>query len=116
MTEEKYLDGNSIKTMESVFTSNQNNDLFDEDSHIAHKVLRVKRVSLPQHGENWEVLEDNRVVLTLKGVRLTKREKSILYTIEGIKLLMDEYKSGNKSIAKIKRLLKEIWKFNNDKI
>lgn len=118
MTKEKYL-SDEIEHMEEnkySFNTNQNNDLFDDEANVVHKIVSVRRVKLPRNGENWEVLEDNRVALTLKGVRLTKREKSILYTPEGINLLMSEYKSGNKSVTKIKKLLREAWKRKNDNL
>jgi len=87
--------------------NNQSNELFDDESHIVHKLINVKRVVLPKNGENWEVLEDHRVVFTLKGVRLTNKEKALLRTVEGIQLLMTEYKTGNTSVAGIRRKLKE---------
>ena len=92
----------------STMLNNQSNELFDDKSHIVHKLISVKRVGLPKNGENWEVLEDNRVVFTLKGVRITNKEKILLRTVEGIQLLMTEYKTGNISVASIRRKLKEI--------
>lgn len=102
-------DGEDIESlpMKQTVLNNQNNELFDDESHVVHKLINVKRVGLPKNGENWEVLEDNRVVFTLKGVRLTNKEKALLRTPEGIKLLMNEYKAGNKSVASIRRKLKE---------
>lgn len=87
--------------------NNQNNELFDDESYVVYRLVNVKRVDLPQNGENWEILEDDRVVFTLKGVRLTNKEKALLRTAEGIQLLMNEYKAGNTSVSKIRRKLKE---------
>jgi hypothetical protein len=93
--------------MKQTVLNNQSNELFDDESHIVHKLINVKRVGLPRNGESWEILEDDRVVFTLKGVRLTNKEKALLRTVEGIQILMNEYKSGNKSVAGIRRKLKE---------
>jgi len=91
-----------------------NDDLYDDDQNVVQKVLSVRRVSLPHDGEDWEIVENNRVVHVVKGIRLTKRERSVLRSVDGIRALMDQYKMGNKSYAKIKKMLKELWKKNND--
>ena len=97
------------------FTLSQSNELFDDEEALKkHKLIGIRRVVLPRQGENWEISEDGRKVLILRGVRLTKREKSVLRTVEGIKLVIEEYKSGNRSVAKIKLALRGHWKKNND--
>jgi len=99
------------------FSLSQSNELFDDDeASKQHRIINVKRVSLPRKGENWEVLDDGRKVLILRGVRLTKREKSVLRTVEGIRIVIEEYKSGNKSVTKIKSKLREHWKKCHDKV
>ena len=97
------------------FNLNQSNELFDdEEAAIKHKLINVRRVSLPRKGENWEISEDGRKVLILRGVRLTNREKRVLRTVEGIKLVVEEYKSGNHSVTKMKSVLREYWKQHYD--
>jgi hypothetical protein len=93
------------------FNLNQSNELFDdEEAAKRHKLINVRRVTLPRMGENWEISEDGRKVLVLRGVRLTKREKCVLRTADGIKLVVEEYKAGNRSVAKIKAILRDYWK------
>ncbi|KKN70835.1 hypothetical protein LCGC14_0427270 [marine sediment metagenome] len=105
---------NTIST--SKLSLSADNELFDEESNVIHRLIRVKLVPLPNGGENWEVSNDNEVSLVVPGVRLTKREKSVLKTAQGINLLMYEYKLGNRSVANIKAKLREYWKIQNDKV
>lgn len=101
--------------IEDLILSKYNNDLFDEEKNIPHNVLMVKRVLLPGAGEDWEITDSNRIVFILRGARLTKKEKSIMRKPEGLKMLIEEYKQGNRSINKIKDKLKKLGK-NNDNI
>jgi hypothetical protein len=93
------------------FTLNQSNELFDEEAALKrHNVISIRRVSLPRKGENWEISENGRKVLILRGARLTNKEKGVLRTVEGIRLIIEEYKAGNRSVNKIKAILKKHWK------
>lgn len=82
------------------------NELYIDDSDVPHTVINAKRVRLPRNGEDWEILEDGDVVLVLKGTRFTKSEKEFLRTVDGMKFLISEYKSGAKSVVKIKAKMK----------
>lgn len=84
------------------------NELFNDADNVPQKVVNVKRVNLPRGGEDWEILENNKVSLVLKGTRFTNSEKKFLRTVEGMKFLISEYKSGTKSVVKIKEKLKKI--------
>lgn len=78
------------------------NELFnEEDSNIVHSVINVKRVK-----EDWEILVDGKSALLLKGTRFTNTEKDYLRTVDGMKFLISTYKSGKKSVVKIKEELK----------
>ncbi len=93
------------------FNLNKPNELFDdEEAAKKHTLINVRRISLPGNGENWEIYEDGRKALLLRGVRLTQREKCVLRTVEGIKLVVEEYKAGNRSIIKMKAILRGYWK------
>ena len=82
------------------------NELYLEEENVPHKLINVKRVRLPRGGEDWEILENNKVVLLLKGTRFTSPEKQFLRTADGMKFLISEYKGGKKSVVKIKAELK----------
>ncbi len=86
------------------------NELFNEEDYVPHKIINAKRVRLPRKGEDWEVLEDGEVVLVMKGTRFTKSEKEFLRTAEGMRFIIDEYKAGKKSVVKIKDELKKVLK------
>jgi hypothetical protein len=83
-------------------------DLFDDNSDVSQAVIRVRRVKLPKSGEDWEILEDDKIVLTIKGARFTASERGFLRTVDGIKFLMEGYKVGIKSVAKFKAALKKL--------
>ena len=82
--------------------------MFDDSSDISQKVIRVRRVKLPKGGEDWEILEDEKLVLTVKGTRFTAPERDFLRTVDGIKFLMEGYKVGIKSVSKFKTAIKKL--------
>src|SRR3990167_3283012 len=84
------------------------NELFNEDDNIANIVVSAKRVKLPRNGEDWEITVDGRTALKLKGTRFTNPEKIFLRTVDGMRFLISEYKSGNKSVVKIKVSMKRV--------
>jgi len=86
------------------------NELFDDKSHVVHRLISVKRINLPNGGENWEISDDDKVVFTIPGVRMTKKEKNFLKTREGLETIIREYKNGIKSVAQIKAKLKKCYK------
>lgn len=82
-------------------------DLFDEDKDVVEKVVRVKRVQLPNKGEKWRVIENNKVMFTLDGTKVSKKEKEYLRTADGFNFLIHQYKEGIKSLNKLKIELKK---------
>lgn len=85
-------------------------DLFDEDKDIVERVVRVKRVQMPNKGEKWRVLEDSKTVFTLDGAKISKKEKEYLRTADGFNFLIKEYKSGIKSLNALRVNLKKLLK------
>lgn len=81
-------------------------DLYKEEDDITLPVIRVKHVSLPNKGDRWKVLEDNKVVFVLEGAKLTKKERTFLNTIEGVNFLLKQAKAGIKSFNALKKELK----------
>ena len=98
-SDSRYINLNLLRT---------DNELFKEEDNTVEKTINVKRVPLPRKGEDWEIFENNKIVLTLKGTRFTKSEKEFLRTVDGMKFLMDGYKTGVKSVAKFKQAIKKI--------
>jgi len=75
------------------FVSKSDFELFKEEDNIAGELLRVKR-SASKDGEKWSIIKDKKVLLSIKGERFTKRQREFLYKPEGIKYLLDMFKSG----------------------
>ena len=82
-------------------------DLFHDEDNVVEKIIRVKRFSLPNDGEQWKIYENNKALLTIEGKNLTKKEKSFLRTIDGVNFLINQYKLGINSFNHLKIELKK---------
>lgn len=85
----------------------QETELFDDGSYIVHELINARRIELSRGGEDWEILKDKKPVLTLKGVRFTKKERAYLRSVEGMLFIVNGYKLGWKSVSEFKRQLKK---------
>lgn len=84
-----------------------NLDLYHEEDDIAEKVIRVKRISLPNDGSRWKVMENDKVIFTLEGTDLTKREREYLLTVDGFNFLLLQAKIGIESLNVFRQNLKD---------
>lgn len=84
-------------------------EFYKEEEDISYKVINVRKAKM-RKSNDWEILEDGKVVLVLKGVRFTNAEKEFFKTVDGMKFIVDGYKKGWTSISKFKEGLKEILK------
>ena len=82
-------------------------ELYHEEDDVAEKVIRVKRVSVPNKGEKWKLFEDNKVVFTVEGSKLTNKEKEFLRGIDGINFLIAQCKQGIRSFNSLKNAIKK---------
>jgi hypothetical protein len=82
-------------------------DLYHEEDDVAEKVIRVKRVSMPNKGEKWKIFEDNKVMFVVEGSKLTNKEKDFLRTVDGVNFLISQYKQGIKSFNSLKAEIKK---------
>lgn len=82
-------------------------DLYHEEDDVAEKVIRVKRVSMPNKGEKWKIFEDNKVMFIVEGTKLTNKEKDFLRTVDGVNFLIAQYKQGIKSFNSLKNEIKK---------
>lgn len=82
-------------------------DLYHEEDDKSEKVIRVKRVSMPNKGEKWKIFEDNKVMFVLEGTKLTNKEKEFLRTVDGVNFLIAQYKQGIKSFNSLKNEIKK---------
>jgi|SRR3990172_6419492 len=102
-----YPDSNIDSKYFSLNVLRIDHELFKDEDNIKQKLINVKRVNL-RKGEDWEILEDGKVVLLLKGIRFTKPEKDFLRTLDGMKFLISGYKNGIKSVVKFKQEIKKL--------
>lgn len=82
-------------------------DLFHEEDDKVEKVIRVKRFSMPNKGEKWKILEDNKCMFVVEGTKLTNKEKEFFHTADGLNFLIAQYKAGIKSFNALKTELKK---------
>jgi hypothetical protein len=83
-------------------------DLYKEEDNIAEKVIRVKRSPMPNKGEKWRIMEDNKVVFTIESTKLTRAQRAYLQTVEGFTFLLSQAKIGIKSFHAFKLALKSM--------
>jgi hypothetical protein len=83
-------------------------DLYHEEDDVAEKVIRVKRVSLPNKGERWKVMNDNKLIFTIEGSKISKKEKEYLQTADGFNFILSQAKIGIKSLNNFRSELKKV--------
>jgi hypothetical protein len=82
-------------------------DLYHEEDDKSEKVIRVKRVSMPNKGEKWKISEDTKVMFVVEGTKLNNKEKEFLRTADGVNFLIAQYKQGIKSFNALKNEIKK---------
>lgn len=87
--------------------NNIDQELYKEEEDVALTMVRVKRVSLPNKGENWKIFVDSKNVELIEGVKLSQKEREFLRGADGIRFIMAYYKSGWKSFNNFRLQLKD---------
>lgn len=82
-------------------------DLFDDESNLIYQVINVKRISPRKGQENWEIIVDGKQAVILAGFKLSDDVKSLLYTANGLNLLIRGYKEGLRTFDEFKNMLEE---------
>lgn len=82
-------------------------DLYHEEDDNVEKIIRVKKISMPNKGEKWKIFEDNAVMFIVDGAKLTNKEKDFLRSIDGVNFLISQYKHGIKSLNALKNEMKK---------
>lgn len=91
-------------------------DLYHEEDDKAEKVIRVKRVSMPNKGEKWKVMSDNKLIIVIEGTKISKKEREFLQTIDGFNFLLQQAKKGIKSLNSLKNEIKNVINVNTPEI
>lgn len=97
--------GNQLKYFNA--SLKYNNEFYKDEDNIEQKVINVHRAKL-RKGEDWEILENKKVVLILKGIRFNNKEKEFFRTVDGINFIMNGWKQGWDSVLKFKNEVKKI--------
>lgn len=82
-------------------------DLFHEEDYIPGRVIRVKKIGTPSRGEKWKIYQDDKVTMTIDGKYLSMKEKSFLYSYDGILFIINQYKNNVNTMNKFKKNLKD---------
>lgn len=82
-------------------------DLYHEEDKVVERIIRVKRIDLPNKGERWKIFEDNKVLFILEGAKLTKKEKEFLRSVDGVNFLISQGKRGIKSFNALRGEIKK---------
>jgi hypothetical protein len=106
MRHQDYLSGNYEDSSNKHNPSKYEYDLYREEDNIPGRVVQVKKIGNLKKGEKWRVLQDNKVLLTIDGESLTSKEKSFLYTVEGVTFIMNFFKKGELTAAALKKAIK----------
>jgi hypothetical protein len=104
------LEENNLNKHFNASVLKTDNEFYKEEDNIKQKLINVKYRKFRNGGEDWEILEDGKVLLILKGVRFTNKEKIYFKTVEGIRFIMNGYKEGWNSVSRFKNELKVIVK------
>lgn len=83
-------------------------DLFHEEDDISNQVVRVKSVSMPNHGQKWKITIDNKLIFTIESTKISKKERLFLQTIDGFNFMLAQAKLGIKSLNNFKVELKKM--------
>lgn len=84
-------------------------DLYHEEDDVAERVIRVKKVAMPNKGEKWKVMTDNKLTFTIEGDKLSKKEREYLQTVDGFNFILTQAKIGIKSLNGFKTELKKVF-------
>lgn len=107
MRDDEYGIGNSEVRNFGYHLTKAENEFFKEDLYKPNSILRVKRKCSKKNGEEWQIIQDGELVLTLKESRFTMAERKFLHTANGMQFLINSFKNGLYSVSKIKESLKE---------
>lgn len=81
-------------------------DLFKEEDATPSDSVRVKHFRAPNKNDRWKIFQNNKVIFTIDGSKLLKKEREFLNTVAGFQLLLAQGKSGELNVSGLKRKIK----------
>ena len=88
-------------------------DLYHEEDDKSEKVIRVKRVSMPNNGEKWKIMIDSKILFIIESTKISRKERDFLSTIEGFNFMLAQGKAGIKSLNSFRVALKKLMDSKN---
>lgn len=85
-------------------------DLFDEEKAIPSPIIRIKHTQTSNKNDRWRIYNNNKIVFTLEGTKLLKKEREFLHTVEGVQFLLSKSKSGKLTVSSIKKEIQQCLK------
>lgn len=96
-----------FKEVGKLNSSRFDHELFHDEEHVVMPIIRVKYFTLPHQGCRWKVFQDNKIMQVIEGVRLNKKEREFLKSVEGANWLLGLAKVGIGSMKTLKIELKK---------
>lgn len=81
-------------------------DLYHDEDNVIMPVVRVKHINLPNKCEKWKIIENDKTVFVIEGIKLLKKERRFLQTLDGVNFLIAQYKKGIKSFHSLRKEMK----------
>ncbi len=85
-------------------------DLYHEEDDISLPVISIKRIGMPNNGEKWKIMNNNKLIFTIESNKISKKERAFLQTINGFNFILTRAKLGIKSLNNFKSALKKYLK------
>lgn len=89
-------------------------DLYHEEYNKTETVYRVRRVSMPNKGEKWKIMSDNKLIFAVESTKISKKEREFLQTVNGFNFMLSQAKAGIKSLNNFRIELKKIMDKNSE--
>jgi hypothetical protein len=105
-SDDGFFGGEDGKSQSKYIFSKFEYDLYHEEDNVPGSVVQVKRFGNAKKGEKWKIFDNNKLSLTIDGVKLTSKERSFLYSVDGINFLIQQYKQGVTAISSLKKNMK----------
>lgn len=69
-------------------------NFYYEENNTIEKIIQVKYITFLNKQEIWKILENDKVIIIIDGVKLSNSQKNFLYSPQGVLFLLNSYKNG----------------------
>lgn len=103
---DQYSDSEQLSDINKFNSFKHDSELFDEEKYVVYPIIEIKRFDTRKL-EKWEIKENNKISFTIRSDQLTEKEKKYLRSASGMNLLLELYKTGVRTVSRIKTKIKE---------